>query len=273
MENWNTIQEKQLIQNKKLFFLVALPRSGNTLFASVMNQNPEIACTANSITLEVMKDLYLLKKTDTFQNYPDHSSLDNVLESVYDNYYKNWPQKYIIDRGPVTTPDNLFIIKKYYKKPFKVVILWRNLMDVLASYMKWYTENPDAFPNKFGHTTDLEKLMMLMNEKGAIAKELMAVQNALKPENKDMCHLIKYDDFVLDPENHIKDLYNFLNIKDYPHYFENLKQIDINGMQYDDTIMGDNMHKIRPEKIKKIYNPYIEKIPQEIKERYGHVVL
>ena len=66
-------------KNKKLFFLVAMPRSGNTLFASIVNQNPEIACTANSITLEIMKDLYLLKETDVFQNYPDHKSLDNVL--------------------------------------------------------------------------------------------------------------------------------------------------------------------------------------------------
>jgi hypothetical protein len=47
---------------RKLFFLVALPRSGNTLFASIMNQNKEIAATANSITLEIMKDLHLLKK-------------------------------------------------------------------------------------------------------------------------------------------------------------------------------------------------------------------
>ena len=45
-------------QSRKLFFLIALPRSGNTLFTSIINQNPEIACTANSITLEIMKDLY-----------------------------------------------------------------------------------------------------------------------------------------------------------------------------------------------------------------------
>ena len=31
-------------------------------------------------------------------------------------------------------------------------------MDVLASYMKWYTENPDAFPNRFGFKNDEEKL-------------------------------------------------------------------------------------------------------------------
>ena len=41
-------------KNKQLFFLVAQPRSGNTLFASIINQNPEIAATANSVTLEIM---------------------------------------------------------------------------------------------------------------------------------------------------------------------------------------------------------------------------
>ena len=54
-----TLEQKK---SKKLLFLVAQPRSGNTLFASIMNQNPEIASTPNSITLEIMKDLHLLKK-------------------------------------------------------------------------------------------------------------------------------------------------------------------------------------------------------------------
>jgi len=115
---------------------VAMPRSGNTLFASIMNQNPNIACTANSITLEIIKDLFLLKNTDVFENYPDHQSLDNVLDSVYVNYYKDWPQKYIIDRGPVMTEGNFQLIKKHFKKPFKCVVLLRDLMDVLASYMQ-----------------------------------------------------------------------------------------------------------------------------------------
>ena len=159
-------------KSKQLFFLVAMPRSGNTLFASIMNQNPEIVCTANSITLEIMKDLFLLKGTDVFQNYPDHQSLDNVLDSVYVNYYKDWPQKYIIDRGPVMTKGNFQLMQKHFKKPFKCVVLLRDLMDVLASYIKWYTENPDAFLNKLNLKNDEEKLFMLMNINGAIAKDL-----------------------------------------------------------------------------------------------------
>ena len=150
-------------KNKKLFFLVAMPRSGNTLFASVMNQNSEIAATPNSITLEIMKDLFFLKETDVFKNYPDHRSLDNVLDSVYDNYYKDWPQRIIIDRGPVMTPGNFSLMQKHFKRPFKCIVLLRDLMDVLASYMQWYTENPDAFPNRFNFKNDEEKLGMIMN--------------------------------------------------------------------------------------------------------------
>ena len=269
MPNWNSIKTQSDNRIKKLFFLVAMPRSGNTLFASIMNQNPNIACTANSITLEIMKDLFLLKKTDVFKNYPDHQSLDNVLDSVFVNYYRDWTHKYIIDRGPVTLTGNFNLMKKHFKKPFKCIVLLRDLMDVLASYMKWYTENPNTFIDKLNLKNDEEKLFMLMNINGAIAKDLEAIKNSYNyPE---ICHFIKYDDLVQNPEEEINKVYTFLNIPYYPHQFTNLQQIDINGMSYDDTILGNNMHTIRTNEIKKAYNPYIEKIPQKIREKYEHI--
>ena len=252
----------------RLFFLCGIPRSGNTLFASIMNQNPEVVVTANSITLEIMKDLSLLKQTDVFQNYPDHKSLDNVLNNVFDNYYKHWSQEYIIDRGPVMTKNNFQLMQKHYKRPFKCVVLLRDLMDVLASYMRWYTENPDAFPNKYNCKNDEEKLSMIMNKKGAIAKNLEAIKNAYN--YPDICYFVKYNDLVAQPQKEIKQIYKFLNIPYFEHNFTNLQQININGIPYDDTIVGNNMHKIKKE-IKKEYNPYIEKIPQRIKDKYEHI--
>ena len=254
--------------SKQLFFLVAQPRSGNTLFASIMNQNPEIACTPNSITLEIMKDLFLLKQTDVFQNYPDHKSLDNVLDVVFDMYYKDWPQRIIIDRGPVLTTGNFSLVQKHFKHPFKCIVLLRDLMDVLASYMQWYTENPDAFPNRFGLQTDEEKLMMLMNDDGAVAKELKAIKNSYN--YKDICHYVKYDDIVTNPEQEFRKIYEFMGEPYYNHKFENLKQVEVNGMGYDDKIVGKNMHKIKTV-VRKEYNPYIEKIPERIRQKYGHI--
>mgnify|MGYP002623259292 CR=1 FL=1 len=225
-------------QNRKLFFLVALPRSGNTLFASIMNQNPEIACTANSVTLEIIKNLYLIKTIDTFQNFPDHKSLDNILDNVYNLYYKEWPQRIIIDRGPVMlsgNPGNFELIKKHFKYEFKCIVLLRDLMDVFASYMQWYTENPDSFVNKLGRN-DEEKLLALIDKQGGIVKELNAIQNAFK--NPSICHFVKYDDIVTNPEQEFRKIYEFLGEPYFNHRFIDLDQININGMGYNDKVVG-----------------------------------
>ena len=255
-------------QNKQLFFLVALPRSGNTLFTSIINQNPEIVCTPNSITLEIMKDLFLLKQTDVFLNYQDHNSLDNVLDSVFDNYYKDWPQQYIIDRGPVMTPGNLMLMQKHYRRPFKCIVILRDLMDVLASYMKWYKNNPDAFPNRFNLNTDDEKLGMIMNKDGAVAKDLEAIKNAFN--YPDICHFVKYDDLISKPEQEMRKIYQFIGLPYYNHQFENLQQINVNGIGYDDKVVGKNMHTIR-NVVRKEINPYLDQIPERIRQKYGHI--
>ncbi len=256
---------------RKLFFLVALPRSGNTLFASIMNQNPEIATTANSITLDIMKVLFLLKQTEVFQNFPDHKSLDNVLDNVYNLYYKDWPQRIIIDRGPVLIsgkPGNFELIKKHFKYEFKCIILLRDLMDVLASYMQWYTENPDSFVNKLGNN-DEEKLLQLMREDGAIVKEIKSIQTAYKyPE---MCHFVKYNDIVTNPKQEFKKIYKFMDEPYFNHRFDNLDQVKINGLSYDDRVVGNNMHKLFDGPVRKVYNPYIEKIPESIIRKYEHI--
>ena len=259
-----TLEQKK---NKKLFFLIAQPRSGNTLLASILNQNPDIACTGNSITLEIMKDLFLLKQKDVFQNFPDHKSLDNVLDSVYDSYYKDWPQSIIIDRGPVLTEGNKILIDNYFKKEFRCIVLLRDLMDVLASYIKWYTENPDAFVNKFGFT-DEQKLTRLMSDKGSIAKELKAIQNSYN--YKHLCCYIKYDNLINNPELEIKKIYQLIDEPYYPHKFENLQQLSINGIGYNDTVLGKDMHTIRST-IQKIPNPYKDRIPKVIREKSEHI--
>ena len=255
-------------KNKQLFFLVAMPRSGNTLFASIMNQNPKIAATANSITLEIMKDLFLLKEKDVFQNFPDHKSLDNVIDSVYDNYYKDWPQQYIIDRGPVMTKGNFALMQKHFKRPFKCIVLLRDLMDVLASYIKWYTENPNSFINKLG-STDEEKLLKIMIKDGAVAKELEAIKNSYNYPG--LCHYVKYDDLVAQPEQEFKKIYKFMELPYFEHRFNNLDQVSVNGLYYDDKILGSNMHKLFDGSVKKVYNTYIKKIPERIRQKYGHI--
>ena len=254
-------------KDKQIYFLCAMPRSGNTLFASIMNQNPDLVVTPNSIMLEIMKVLLLLKKDKTFLNFPDEQSLDNIMDEVYTLYYKYWPFKTIIDRSPVCTPSNLKVMQKHFKQPIRCIVLARNLLDVLASYIKWFETEPTSFLNK--HKTIEAKLSNVMAKEGAVAKELMSIKYLL--QHPEMAVFIKYDDLVQNPEQEIRKVYNFLNRPYFPHKFINLDQITVNGIQYNDGIVGKNMHTIRTEKVMKVENYYKNMIPERFVKEYGHI--
>ena len=82
-----------------------------------------------------------------------------------------------------------------------------------------------------------------MNKDGAVAKDLEAIKNSYN--YKDMCHYVKYDDLVSQPEQEIRKVYQFMNLPYFNHRFQDLQQVEVNGMKYDDTIVGKNMHNIR----------------------------
>ena len=72
-------------------------------------------------------------------------------------------------------------------------------------------------------------------------------------------------------EKEIKKVYQFLDLPYYPHYFTNLKQIMVNGISYNDGVVGKNMHTIRTEKIMKVENYYKSMIPERFVKEYGHI--
>ena len=256
------------LPSKKIFFLAGLPRAGNTLLASILNQNPDICCTPNSITLEIYKDLFLLKQTDVFQNFPDHKSLDNVLSSVFDNYYKDWNYKYIIDRGPAGLTLNLKLLKKHLGPTIKIIFLVRPLLEVLASWVAWGKRTPDSWMRKFSVS---EACHQLMNKDGQIIKELRCMRNLLKPENKHHVTFIDYDEIVFKPEETINKIYKFFGIPKFKHNFKKFKQIEIKGIKYDDSIFGKGMHTIKTNGLTKTKRNIEEVLPREIIEAYGSI--
>jgi hypothetical protein len=98
---------------KEYYFLCSLPRAGNTLLGSILNQSKDIKLTANSILPEIIYQLYLIKQQELFKNFPDHNSYNNIIKNIFDNYYKNWNVNNIITRGIWGTPNNLNLLKSF----------------------------------------------------------------------------------------------------------------------------------------------------------------
>ena len=254
---------------KEIFFLNGLPRAGNTVFSSIMNQNPNVAATANSICADMMGELFTLKHTDIFKNYPDHKSFDNVAKTVFENYYKDWKEDYIIDRAPWGYPINLKFLKET-KPNIKIIVLVRDIIEVLGSFIDWSNREPTSFVNQYAAKTVEEKCDMLMNKEGQIVKELIGIKHLIDHQPKEIYHIIKFNDLVKDTENTIDGVYNFLGIPKFKHDFNNIGQFKVNDMGYDDTIVGNGLHTLTTGAIsnyKEKYDAY-SIIPKNIIEKY-----
>jgi sulfotransferase len=252
--------------DKNITFLVSLPRSGNTLLGSLLNQNPEVAVTANSITLDIFKEVFLLKETEGFLNFPDHTSIDNVLRSILPSYYKDWSQKYILDRSPAGTIGNSMVLNKYLDQPLKAVLLVRNLEDIFASFLKVLAKTETLTEERCD-----AYLGNLMGKDAMIARALDSIQYFTQPENKHRCIIVKYDNLVKNPIKEINRIHQFVGIPKFNYNIKNFSQFSVNGTSYNDQILGHELHTINTNGIHKVKNEYKKMIPKRILDKYGHI--
>jgi len=239
---------------EKVFFLVSLPRAGNVLLSSILNQNPDIAVTDNSKILLV------------FRNLPDHPYFNNATHEIINGYYKKWKQKYIIDRSAWGTPANLKLLKET-GKDIKIIVLIRDIIEVLASFIRWSEKNPNNFIDKLNFKTREEQCNYLINL-SMISNGLVGIKHLLAEENKSLCHFVKYNDLVKYPQRIIKEIYDYLEIPSFKHRYTNLDQYEVNGKKYDDKFVGKELHTIRTDGIYRSEYDRYNMIPEAIIKEY-----
>ena len=128
--------------------MYGLPRAGNTLLGCILNQNPRINATANSVLPEIMFSINNIKYYDVaYNNFPDEASIDNVLKNLFDSYYQDWDGDFIIERGGWITPGNFSLLEKYFQDEIKIVILVRDILDVIKSYLNMSFKDPNFYIN------------------------------------------------------------------------------------------------------------------------------
>ena len=244
---------------KKIYFLCGLPRCGNTLLSSILNQNPNISVTANSIGADILYNLEQLKETTRFKNFPDHKSLDHLIKKSLHIYYKNYKSKYIIDRSPWGTPKNTELIKKYITPNPKFIILERPFIEILGSLAR-----VESWSKK-----DLEDTCLYEMTEGMTAHYSYAIDNILK-NNYD--HIkITYDELTNKPKECIEKIYQFLKIPKCNHRFINLDQFSINNIKYDDTVLDGMYHDVREDKVKRNYYDIEKYLTKSVIEKYTNV--
>jgi sulfotransferase len=238
--------------NKTYNFLSGLPRSGNTLLSAILNQNPDIHSTALSPVSGIMWNLL-----DSIKNLENvNRTLDNqvrcqkFMSSVIDNFYKDIDKTTIIDREKMWgTPGNLDLIKQYITPTPKIIFTVRDILDILASFVKMNADyikkdiqdSGYYFSNYRSEKDIVVEHLMAVN--GDIDKALLSLASAFYPENKGMFYIVEYNDLVLKPEETMSGIYKFLELPEYEHDFNKIEKVEVDN---DEAIgLPKDIHDIR----------------------------
>ena len=93
-------------------------------------------------------------------------------------------------------------------KDIKIIVLIRDLIEVLPSFILWSDKNPNNFHDRTNLKTIEERCENLM-QGSILSHAILAIENLLLPENKDLYLLIRYNDLINNPNDVIKKIYKW----------------------------------------------------------------
>jgi len=261
---------------KKIFFISGLPRSGNTLLSSLLNQNPDITVSGQSIIPEIFFRIEEIKNTQWYKNFPNQSGIENVSKNIFNNYFKNIKTKFVVDRGPWSSQYNYNMLKKYLNYDFKIIVLVRDVNEILSSFIKLSQENEDFFVNKKYNEKIItecwrdeleEKCNILMEKDGFIDTSLAGIKHLINFAEGKNYQFFEYNNLINNPKLFLRDVYDFLEIPEYKnHVFKELNQFSLGSLMYNDMVFGGPLHTIRSKKI--FRNKTKNVLPNKLIKRY-----
>ena len=202
-----------------IHFLLGLPRAGNTLFGSLMNQNRNVRVTPNSILPVLLYNILDTKNHGIYQNFPDPRGINDVAKKLFSNYYNHLNVDNVIDRGAWGLPHLLNLLQNLVTKR-KYIILYRPILECLASFVKIdKPKNVHKYCDE--HMTN-----------SIISQNLQSIQNIYN--SNENFKIIHYDDFCKDAIGLIKDSCDFLDIPFIEPNLGDMKQFNLDGYKYTD---------------------------------------
>lgn len=220
---------------KTLHFLSGIPRSGSTVLAAILNQNPMTHVSTTSGLVHALDGLAntwysqgLLKDND-----PENKKLIQTMQGMIDAFYEDNDKPVIIDKGrgwPI--PIILQAMSQVLGTTPKVIATVRPVPDCMASFVR------------IAKPTDLDEFMY----SGQLGDHLKAAYISLQTgyESFPECfHFVEYDKLLANPREELARIHEFLELPDYEY---DLSNIDGSSVKEDDENLHGyaGMHDVKP---------------------------
>ena len=238
---------------KQFVFLSGLPRSGSTLLANILAQNPRVLATATSGILDVIFGVRNhWDELREFKANPDRAANEaaklRVLRGILDSYYADDPRPVVVDKSRSWLA-HLELAEAVLGQPAKVLVPVRDLRDVLASFERLWrqaaaTRQVDQEAQNYLEFQTVEgRCAVWARGDQPVGLAFNRIRDALRRGFRDRLHFVRFEDLTRDPAATLRRIYEFLGVEPSAHDFAHVAQVT----REDDWVHDlPGLHAIRP---------------------------
>ena len=211
---------------KKFFFLSGVPRSGSTVFATLISQNPNIHTTPTSHLLDLLLETkQTWKNVSIFQKNKHPEQYVNIERGIISGCYQHLKESIVLEKHRSWAKYGSYIQDTFQTTP-KIICTTRRISEVLASFI--------LIINKSKKITYIDRELINSNKpintktrcrllwENYISVPWKSLKIGYESHKKYMC-FIDYEQIINSPEETLKKVYDFWNIDYYDqHYFDDL---------------------------------------------------
>jgi len=247
-------------KGKRYAFLAGLPRSGSTLFAAILRQNPRLHADMSSPVQSLMA---ILRKA--MSHNPELNALmefrpgsrERILRGVMESYHAgNHDKQVIFDTSRAWTGRMDGLVAMY--PDARVIALVRDPAWVFDSLERITHKDPykESLINQ-GATMSI-RAKNAMEQSGIIGQGLGHLRDAVYGHHADKLMLVEYDTLCTHPKQVMERVYDFIGE---PHFAHDFNHVEYSRNEFDEVLNTPGLHTVtgavKLEKRKTILPPEI----------------
>jgi sulfotransferase len=250
-----------------LHFISGLPRSGSTLLAAILRQNPKIHAGMSSPVGPLFQRLLgAMGPQNEFSVFMTPNQRENVLRGLFDSYYKDiHPTRLVFDTGRLWCAKMAAIARLFPQA--RVIVCVRELAWIMDSFERILRRNPLVTSRMFqphDAGTIYTRVNALAAPMGTVGFPWNAVQEAFYGEHASRLLVIDYEALTRDPKRAIDFIYQALDLPAFAHDFDNVTYED--GGEVDAQLGVPGLHTVG-RKVGFVERPTI--LPLDLFERFS----
>lgn len=222
---------------KTYHFYAGMPRTGGTVLASILSQNPEVHVTSNTIFYDILSIANKTwRTTPSVITHPEPEQLIYMNRALINSMWAHIPKPIIIDRNR-SWAHSMPISSEWFEKDIKVIASIRDIPSIIASWVTLYKRET-------GDHSEAGTERIANDMWNNFTKEFTISFSQLKREAGDRVLFHEYDDITANPRYHLSQIEDFLGLPKFEYDLENIK-----GDFQDKNIVPyglKGIHRIRP---------------------------